>query len=75
LKVKKVVKLKTENIDSEKMLIHFKDSKGRKDRYTMFSETVLVFLGSIGNNIKQKNDFLKEQDKVCIYQQEKQRRF
>lgn len=44
LRVGEVVKLKTEDLDSKRMLIHIKASKGRKDRYVMLSEMVLQFL-------------------------------
>lgn len=39
-----MVKLKPEDIDSKRMLIHIKGSKGRKDRYTILSETALEIL-------------------------------
>jgi site-specific recombinase XerD len=39
LRVGEVVKLKPEDIDDKRMLIHIKGAKGRKDRYTMLSET------------------------------------
>jgi site-specific recombinase XerD len=41
LRVGEVVKLKTEDIDSKRMLIHIKGAKGRKDRYTLLSEKAL----------------------------------
>ena len=44
LRVGEVVRLKVEDIDSNRMLIHIKGSKGRKDRYTMLSETALETL-------------------------------
>ncbi|MCM8827609.1 MAG: tyrosine-type recombinase/integrase [Candidatus Omnitrophica bacterium] len=44
LMVSEVVKLKTEDIDSKRMLIHIKGSKGRKDRYTLLSEKALTIL-------------------------------
>ena len=44
LRVSEVVKLKPEDIDSDRMLIHIKGAKGRKDRYTMLSEAVLLVL-------------------------------
>ncbi|MEO0096066.1 MAG: site-specific tyrosine recombinase/integron integrase [candidate division WOR-3 bacterium] len=44
LRVGEVVKLKLEDIDSNRMLIHIKGSKGRKDRYTVLSETALQML-------------------------------
>lgn len=44
LRVGEVVKLKPEDIDSKRMLIHIKGSKGRKDRYTLLSEKALDIL-------------------------------
>ena len=44
LRVGEVVKLKPEDIDGKRMLIHVKGAKGRKDRYTMLSETALSVL-------------------------------
>jgi site-specific recombinase XerD len=44
LRVGEVVRLKPEDIDSTRMLIHIKGAKGRKDRYTLLSEIVLEIL-------------------------------
>lgn len=44
LRVGEVVKLKPEDIDSKRMLIHIKGAKGRKDRYTILSERALAIL-------------------------------
>lgn len=44
LRVGEVVRLKIEDIDSERMLIHIKQGKGRKDRYTMLSQVALKIL-------------------------------
>ncbi len=44
LRVSEVVKLKAEDIDSKRMLIHIKGSKGRKDRYSLLSESALKTL-------------------------------
>ncbi len=44
LRVGEVVKLKPEDIDSERMLIHIKGAKGRKDRCTMLSERAIEVL-------------------------------
>ncbi len=41
LRVGEVVRLKTENIDSDRMLIHVQMGKGQKDRYTILSEITL----------------------------------
>lgn len=39
LRVGEVVRLKPEDIDSKRMLIHVRGAKGRKDRYTLLSES------------------------------------
>ncbi len=44
LRVGEVVRLKPADIDSERMLIHVVQGKGRKDRYTLLSEVALVQL-------------------------------
>ena len=41
LRVGEVVKLKPEDIDSDRRLIHIRGSKGRKDRYTLLSDVTL----------------------------------
>lgn len=41
LRVGEVVKLKPQDIDSERMLIHVVQGKGKKDRYTVLSEIAL----------------------------------
>ncbi|MEM2900355.1 MAG: site-specific integrase [Thermoplasmata archaeon] len=41
LRVSEVVKLKPEDIDAERKLIHIRGAKGRKDRYTLLSEIAL----------------------------------
>jgi site-specific recombinase XerD len=52
LRVGEVVKLKPEDIDSERGLIHIKGSKGRKDRYTILSQTALKVLREYYNQYK-----------------------
>jgi site-specific recombinase XerD len=44
LRVGEVVRLKPEDIDSNRMLIHIKGAKGRKDRYTILSDVALKLL-------------------------------
>lgn len=44
LRVSEVVKLRISDIDSNRMLIHISQGKGRKDRYTMLSNTALEVL-------------------------------
>ncbi len=46
LRVGEVVRLKITDIDSKRMLIHVRDAKGRKDRYTMLSKQALIYLRS-----------------------------
>jgi len=52
LRVGEVIRLKPEDIDSKRMLIHIKGSKGRKNRYTMLSETALEILRIYGREYK-----------------------
>jgi integrase/recombinase XerD len=44
LRVGEVVRLKMDDIDSDRMLMHIRQGKGRKDRYTILSETALDVL-------------------------------
>ncbi|HEY5560613.1 MAG TPA: tyrosine-type recombinase/integrase [Clostridiaceae bacterium] len=44
LRVGEVIKLKIEDIDSQRMLIHVVQGKGRKDRYTLLSKIALTQL-------------------------------
>lgn len=44
LRVSEVVKLKVEDIDSGRKLIHVRGAKGRKDRYTILSDVALKTL-------------------------------
>lgn len=44
LRVSEVVNLKINDIDSQRMLIHVKQAKGRKDRYTLLSTVTLEML-------------------------------
>ncbi len=44
LRVSEVVRLKIDEVDSKRMLIHVKLGKGRKDRYTILSEVALKTL-------------------------------
>lgn len=42
--VREVVRLKVEDIDTERMMIHIRQGKGRNDRYTILSEVALKAL-------------------------------
>ena len=44
LRVSEITKLKIEDIDSKRMIIHIKNAKGRKDRIVPLSQTVLELL-------------------------------
>lgn len=44
MRVSEVVKLKPQDIDDERMLTHIKAAKGRKDRYSLLSESVIAAL-------------------------------
>ncbi|RAR70639.1 site-specific tyrosine recombinase/integron integrase [Flavobacterium aciduliphilum] len=44
LRISEAINLKLTDIDSQRMLIHIKNAKGKKDRYTLLSTKVLVLL-------------------------------
>jgi site-specific recombinase XerD len=44
LRVSEVVKLTAADINSQRMVLHIRQAKGRKDRYVMLSEQLLVIL-------------------------------
>jgi len=52
LRVGEVVKLKPEDIDSNRMLIFVRGAKGRKDRYALLSEAALKILREYWGNYK-----------------------
>lgn len=58
LRVGEVVKLKIEDIDSKRMLIHIRQSKGRKDRYTILSSATLEQL---------RKYYIKERPEVWLF--------
>lgn len=63
LRVGEVVRLKPEDIDSKRMLIHIKGAKGRKDRYTLLSETALEVLKEYWRQYKQQSGYSMDQTK------------
>ena len=54
LRVSEVVNLKIEDIDSNQMLIHIKNAKGKKDRIVPLSQTVLELLRQYWKEYKSK---------------------
>lgn len=52
LRVGEVVRLKVNDIDSDRMLIHVIQGKGRKDRYTVLSEVALKVLREYARELK-----------------------
>lgn len=44
LRISEALSMRPEDIDSKRMLIHIKNAKGKKDRYTLLSERVLLLL-------------------------------
>ncbi len=52
LRVSEVIKLKVEDIDTQRKLIHIKGAKGRKDRYTLLSEVAFRTLSLYRNKFK-----------------------
>lgn len=73
LRVSEVRTLKPEHIDSERMLIKVEDGKGKKDRYTLLSEKLLVQLRSYYRTYQPKSylfpsSFKKRQDRPLSYE-------
>ena len=54
LRVGEIVRLRSEDIDGKRMLIHVKGAKGRKDRYTLLSESALKTLREYWRQYKPK---------------------
>jgi len=46
LRISELIRLRTKDIDSGRMLIRIENSKGEKDRYTILSQRLLVELRS-----------------------------
>jgi integrase/recombinase XerD len=44
LRISEALQMKPQDIDSVRMLIHVKNAKGKKDRYTLLSEKILTLL-------------------------------
>ena len=44
LRISEALAMKPNDIDSARMLIHIKNAKGKKDRYTLLSEKILLLL-------------------------------
>jgi integrase/recombinase XerD len=44
LRISEAINMKIVDIDSQRMLIHIKNAKGKKDRYTLLSTKILVLL-------------------------------
>ena len=44
LRISEAIDLKITDIDSKRMIIHVKNAKGKKDRYTLLSEKILLLL-------------------------------
>jgi site-specific recombinase XerD len=44
LRISEALTLKPKDIDSKRMLIHVKNAKGKKDRYTLLSDKILLLL-------------------------------
>ncbi|OQX52966.1 MAG: hypothetical protein B5M48_04320 [Candidatus Omnitrophica bacterium 4484_213] len=55
LRVSEVVKLKLQDIDTKRNIIHIKAAKSRKDRYTVLSEVALRVLREYWKGYQPKN--------------------
>jgi site-specific recombinase XerD len=73
LRASEVTALKAEHIDSDRMLIKVKDGKGKKDRYTLLSEKLLIQLRAYyrtyqPNTYLFPSSFKKRQDRPLSYE-------
>jgi len=57
LRVSEVIKVRMSDFDFDRKLLHIKQGKGNKDRYTIFSEKLLTILEK-QKKIKEANDYL-----------------
>lgn len=62
LRIGEAINLKVKDIDSKRMLIHVKGAKGKKDRYTLLSESFLELLRFYYITYKPKNYLFEGQD-------------
>ncbi len=67
LRVSEVVRLKPSDIDSDRMTIHIRGAKGKKDRYTILSEVVLEGLRHYWKLYHPKEWLFEGQDKGKSY--------
>ena len=58
LRVSEIRKLQLTDIDGQRMLIHVRDGKGKKDRYVMLSEQLVVLLRQYYKSRKKKGPYL-----------------
>jgi Site-specific recombinase XerD len=54
LRVSEIINLKISDIDSDRMIIHIKNSKGKKDRIVMLSQKLLIILREYYKSYKPK---------------------
>jgi len=62
LRLGELINLKIGDIDSESMRIHIRKAKGKKDRYIMLSENVLILLREYYKAYKPKNFIIEGRD-------------
>ncbi|MCK5171316.1 MAG: tyrosine-type recombinase/integrase [Bacteroidales bacterium] len=69
LRIGELLNLKKTDIDSERMVVHVKDAKGKKDRYTILSNRILELLRNYYTEYRPK-DYLFEGQKGGKYSSE-----
>jgi integrase/recombinase XerD len=58
LRITEACRLRPEDIDSQRMVIHIRDGKGGRDRYTMLSERLLAYLRDYWRRHRPRSEWL-----------------
>jgi site-specific recombinase XerD len=67
LRLGEVLRLRPEDIDSDRMMIHLREAKGRKDRYVMLSDAILETLRAYWKQYKPRKYLFEGQEEEKPY--------
>lgn len=75
LRVSEVVSLRVTDIDSKRMLIHVRQGKGRKDRYTILSQVALETLRNYAKKVSSRNGYSQGKPKEPTFQNDRHKKY